>query len=87
MFGAKGWDRTSDAQLFRLPLYRLSYRRKKMKCALRCAALLLGWCPGRDSNPHALPRHPLKMVCLPIPPPGHLTLVARAGFEPRISGL
>lgn len=29
------------------------------------------WCPGRDLNPHALRRHPLKMVCLPISPPGH----------------
>jgi site-specific recombinase XerD len=27
-------------------------------------------CPGRDSNPHTFRRHPLKMVCLPIPPPG-----------------
>src|SRR5262244_1294068 len=27
-------------------------------------------CPGGDSNPHALRRHPLKMVCLPVPPPG-----------------
>ena len=27
-------------------------------------------CPGRDSNSHALRRHPLKMVCLPVPPPG-----------------
>src|SRR5229473_400917 len=27
-------------------------------------------CRRRDSNPHALRRHPLKMVCLPIPPPG-----------------
>ena len=29
-------------------------------------------CPGRDSNSHALRRHPLKMVCLPVPPPGRL---------------
>ena len=27
-------------------------------------------CPGRDSNSHASRRHPLKMVCLPVPPPG-----------------
>src|SRR5215470_2252416 len=25
-------------------------------------------CRRRDSNPHASRRHPLKMVCLPIPP-------------------
>jgi hypothetical protein len=29
-------------------------------------------CPGRESNPHAFRRHPLKMVCLPIPPPGRI---------------
>src|SRR2546421_4788160 len=28
------------------------------------------WCPGRDSNSHALRRRPLKTVCLPVPPPG-----------------
>src|SRR5260221_5503795 len=26
------------------------------------------WCRRGDSNPHALRRHPLKMVCLPISP-------------------
>src|SRR5882757_4200653 len=26
------------------------------------------WCGRGDLNPHALRRHPLKMVCLPIPP-------------------
>ncbi len=26
------------------------------------------WCGRRDSNSHGSPRHPLKMVCLPIPP-------------------
>src|SRR5439155_739099 len=26
------------------------------------------WCGRRDLNPHAFRRHPLKMVCLPIPP-------------------
>ncbi len=29
-----------------------------------------GWCPGQDSNLHALRHTPLKRVCLPIPPPG-----------------
>ena len=28
-------------------------------------------CPGQDSNLHALNEHqPLKLACLPIPPPG-----------------
>ena len=38
-------------------------------------------CPGWDSNPHAARRHPLKMVCLPVPPPGRIappTTVATA---------
>src|SRR5437660_7119170 len=26
------------------------------------------WCGRRDLNPHAFRRHPLKMVCLPVPP-------------------
>src|SRR5690242_5660728 len=28
------------------------------------------WCPRGDSNPHALRRYHLKVVRLPIPPPG-----------------
>src|SRR3990167_5614096 len=28
-------------------------------------------CPRRDSNPYASRRQPLKLVCLPVPPPGH----------------
>src|SRR5262249_14833103 len=30
--------------------------------------LLILQCRRRDSNPHASRRHPLKMVCLPVPP-------------------
>src|SRR5437773_7963370 len=26
------------------------------------------WCGRGDLNPHAFRRHPLKMVCLPVPP-------------------
>ncbi len=37
----------------------------------------LSGCPGRDSNPHTFRRHPLKMVCLPVPPPGRF----RCGFD------
>ena len=29
------------------------------------------WCGRWDSNPHALRRHPLKMVRLPVPPLPH----------------
>jgi len=29
-------------------------------------------------NSHGLPRHPLKMVCLPVPPPGHLGITILA---------
>lgn len=35
------------------------------------AALVFCWCPGGDSNSHAIRRYHLKIVCLPIPPPGH----------------
>jgi hypothetical protein len=31
------------------------------------------WCGRGDLNPHAFRRHPLKMVCLPIPPLPHKT--------------
>lgn len=33
-------------------------------------SLCSNWCPGQDSNLHALRHTPLKRVCLPIPPPG-----------------
>ena len=33
--------------------------------------LFSNWCPGGDSNSHAIRRYHLKIVCLPIPPPGH----------------
>ena len=32
---------------------------------------LLRWCGRGDLNPHAFRRHPLKMVCLPVPPLPH----------------
>ena len=35
---------------------------------LRAAAKM--WCPRGDSNPHDLSRYHLKVVRLPIPPPG-----------------
>jgi hypothetical protein len=33
------------------------------------------WCPGRDSNPHALRRRILSPLRLPIPPPGHASIL------------
>ena len=30
---------------------------------------LLNWCRGRDSNPHSNCHYPLKIACLPVPPP------------------
>jgi hypothetical protein len=33
----------------------------------------LNWCGRGDLNPHAFRRHPLKMVCLPVPPLPHET--------------
>src|SRR5690349_13726078 len=40
--------------------------RKRMKPPLRY------WCPRGDSNPHASRRYHLKVVRLPIPPPGQV---------------
>src|SRR6478736_7767052 len=34
------------------------------------AGFVLLWCPRGDSNPHTLRRYHLKVVRLPIPPPG-----------------
>ncbi len=31
----------------------------------------LKWCVERDLNPHELGHYPLKIACLPIPPPTH----------------
>ena len=45
----------------------------------------LPWCPGLDSNQHALYEHqPLKLACLPVSPPGQVVLrpVPRTGLEP-----
>ncbi len=33
-----------------------------------CKQWRIEWCGRGDSNPQALRRHPLKMVCLPVPP-------------------
>lgn len=33
------------------------------------------WCRGRDSNPHSNCHYPLKIACLPVPPPRHGFLV------------
>ena len=52
-----------------------------------------GWCPRRESNPHAFRLQLLRLVCLPIPPPGHglrgpsargqrEVVVRRQGLEP-----
>lgn len=32
------------------------------------ATIFKVWCGRGDLNPHAFRRHPLKMVCLPVPP-------------------
>lgn len=39
-------------------------------------------CPGADSNRHAFRRHPLKMVCLPVPPlPHFMNFLNQNGFS------
>src|SRR5256885_12952525 len=43
-------------------------------------------CPGADSNRDALRHHPLKMACLPISPPGQITISTEpTGLEPATS--
>ena len=37
-----------------------------------------GWCPRRDSNPHAVRHRLLKPACLPVPPPGQALLCHEA---------
>src|SRR3979490_247018 len=39
------------------------------------------WCGRGDLNPHAFRRHPLKMVCLPIPPLPLLNSIGRRPSE------
>ena len=45
-------------------------KRKKLQTEI-CSSFISDWCPGGDSNSHAIRRYHLKIVCLPIPPPGH----------------
>ena len=54
---------------------------QRLRVDFRCS-LCVTWCPGRDSNPHSrelpprtrtLANYPLKVACLPVPPPGHVT--------------
>src|SRR5215472_6002629 len=42
-----------------------------LKCRLGCPLSCVEWCGRGDLNPHAFRRHPLKMVCLPVPPLPH----------------
>ena len=42
-----------------------------------------GWCGRRDLNPHGFRRHPLKMVCLPIPPLPQIPMMGRGLFPFR----
>ena len=41
------------------------------------------WCGRGDLNPHAFRRHPLKMVCLPVPPLPLVLSVAYARAKVR----
>ncbi len=36
---------------------------------------ILKWCPEPDLNRHGLRHYPLKIACLPIPPPGLIRLL------------
>ncbi len=72
-------NRTPDSYRYRCFLSDLaglaarppSGSRRKRASALLSKLVLSYWCPGGDSNSHAIQRYHLKIVCLPIPPPGH----------------
>ena len=43
---------------------------KRKRVAANATTLVLqNWCRGRDSNPHSYCHYPLKIACLPVPPP------------------
>src|SRR5438067_11470696 len=43
---------------------------KRRADAMSALSRTRAWCPGEDSNSHGFTRQPLKLVCLPVPPPG-----------------
>src|SRR4249919_3472609 len=55
----------------RRPVSPAGLDRRRLSCCV--------WCPRGDSNPHDLRRYHLKVVRLPIPPPG------QSGFPHRIA--
>ena len=59
----------------------LPHKAKKKADALTRVCLWNFWCPGRDSNPHASRRYPLKIVRLPIPPPGQGSEIVAGKFK------
>ena len=61
----------ADREAAALPGHAGRARLRKRAADLRLRLLLADWCPGGDSNSHAIRRYHLKIVCLPIPPPGH----------------
>lgn len=86
-FGAKSWDRTSDARAFNAALYRLSYRGDdECSQALGQRGESLSWRSGKDSNlrcpgsePGALDRT--------WRPPNRKQVAREAGFEPANAGI
>ena len=47
---------------------------RKSHSLLKVSGLGDAWCPGQDSNLHALRRGLLRPLCLPIPPPGRMAV-------------
>src|SRR5690606_32072274 len=43
---------------------------ERIRAARAAVGAWFVWCPGRDSNPHSFRHYPLKIACLPVPPPG-----------------
>ena len=43
--------------------------------------VLQNWCRGRDSNPHSYCHYPLKIACLPVPPPRRQKPLGKSFFR------
>ena len=48
----------------------------KCKKAKSCDFAFLHLCPGKDLNLHALRHQFLRLMCLPISPPGHIYIIS-----------
>src|SRR5690606_34770918 len=74
-------DRQIFAKHARILTLRPWARPCRRSSVCRAAARWSIWCPRGDSNPHDSRRYHLKVVRLPIPPPGQVCLRSDAWIE------